>query len=224
VGNDEDTAMQLAIGGNWQAIGQMERDLVTYAGLTPEQSLVDIGCGSGRLAAHLVDYLTGAYLGTDIVPELLDYARRTVGRDDWRFEHVNGPIVPTGDATADMVVFFSVFTHLLHEETYVYLREAKRVLKPGGTVVFSFLEFASPNHWPVFETMVATIGTPGHHNQFMSQDLIVQFAEHLGFEIVEIHSGPDRFIPLSAPARYDDGQVWEGTGSLGQSVCILRIP
>lgn len=224
VGNDEDTAMHLAIGGNWQALGQLERDLVIYAGLKPDGLLVDAGCGSGRLAVRLNDYLTGPYLGTDIVPDLLAYARRTVGRPDWRFEHVDGLSLPAEDGSADMVCFFSVFTHLLHEETYVYLGEAKRVLKPGGKIVFSFLEFQSPNHWPIFETMLATIGAPGHHNQFMSRDLIEKFTDQLGLEVVEMHGGTDRFIPLSAPAYYDDGRVWEGTGALGQSVCILQVP
>lgn len=224
VGNDEATAMHLAVGGNWQALGQLEYDLVRYAGLKPDHYLVDIGCGSGRLAVRLADYLTGPYLGTDVVPGLLDYARRTIPRPDWRFERVDGLALPANDGVVDMVTSFSVFTHLLHEETYTYLREAKRVLKPGGVVVFSFLEFSSPNHWPIFETMLATIGTPGHHNQFMSRDLIEVFAEHLGFEIAELHGGTDRFIPLSAAAHYDDGRVWEETGALGQSVCILRAP
>ena len=39
-----------------------------------------------------------------------------------------------------MILAFSVFTHLLHEESFIYLEDFKRVLKPGGSVVFSFLE------------------------------------------------------------------------------------
>jgi cyclopropane fatty-acyl-phospholipid synthase-like methyltransferase len=44
-------------------------------------------------------------------------------------------------ASADIVIAFSVFTHLLHEECYAYLQDAARVLTPGGKFVFSFFEF-----------------------------------------------------------------------------------
>src|SRR5436309_11178820 len=37
---------------------------------------VDFGCGSGRLAVHLARTGTVAYLGLDVVQELLDYAKR----------------------------------------------------------------------------------------------------------------------------------------------------
>ena len=52
--------------------------------------------------------------------------------------------IPAPDACADMVCAFSVFTHLLHTETYLYLEDIRRVLRPGGRLVFSFLEFANP--------------------------------------------------------------------------------
>jgi ubiquinone/menaquinone biosynthesis C-methylase UbiE len=219
---DEDTAMRLVVGGNWDALGQLERDLLISVGLEPEAILVDVGCGSGRLAVRLSDYLLGEYVGTDILPRLLDYARRTVGRPDWRFEHVEGLTLPVADHSVDMVCFFSVFTHLLHEEIYVYLRESARAVKQGGTVVFSFLDFGNENHWPIFESMIAAIGAGGPHNQFLSRDAIERFAERLGFDIVAIHGAMARFIPLSAPALYDDGRRWDEMGALGQSVCVLR--
>jgi ubiquinone/menaquinone biosynthesis C-methylase UbiE len=66
-------------------------------------------------------------------------------------------VIPEKDGEADFVCFFSVLTHLLHEQGFVYLQEAKRVLKPGGKIVFSFLEFAVPDHWAVFEGTVNDI-------------------------------------------------------------------
>ncbi len=50
------------------------------------------------------------------MPELIKYARRLVPRPDWRFETVNSLTIPEKDGQADIVCFFSVFTHLLHEQ------------------------------------------------------------------------------------------------------------
>ena len=36
-----------------------------------------------------------------------------------------------------MVCAFSVFTHIEHEDSYLYLEEALRIVRPGGRFVFS---------------------------------------------------------------------------------------
>ena len=217
-----DQAMHIAIGGEFEAFGILERDLLVQYGLQPGGHVVDVGCGSGRLAKPLSEYLRGPYLGIDIVPDLVDYARDLVGRPDWRFEVAPGLEIPERDGTADIACFFSVFTHLLHEQSYAYLKEARRVLKPDGLVIFSFLEFAMPNHWPVFETNVADVGGGHHLNMFIERNAIVAWAQHLDLEVVAIHDGDKPHVPLSKPITLDNGTVMSGLGNLGQSVCVLK--
>jgi hypothetical protein len=45
--------MGLAVGGRYYEIGAIEADVMRYAGLQDGMSLVDLGCGSGRLASVL---------------------------------------------------------------------------------------------------------------------------------------------------------------------------
>jgi len=221
---DEDAAMRAAIGGEFDAMGVLERELLIAQGLRPDSDVVDVGCGSGRLALPLSEYLTGSYLGTDVVPDLLDYARKIVDRPDWRFEPAVELSIPAADASADVVCFFSVFTHLLHEESYRYLEEARRVLRPGGKVVFSFLEFAMDNHWLVFESNLAAIGTDTHLNQFMSRDGIEAWARHLGLVVAAVYDGDTPHIPLPHPVTLESGQTMAEMGNLGQSVAVLCRP
>lgn len=119
---------------------------------------------------------------------------------------------------------FSVLTHLLHEQSYAYLAEARRVLKPGGRIVFSFLEFAIPSHWAVFEGNVAAIGGSQPLNMFVGRDAIDAWASHLEMAIIAIHGGDTPHTPLHEPVTLDDGTVMSELGHLGQSVCVLEKP
>ena len=75
-------AMQLIVGGEYDQIGKLERSALIDLGLKRNHSLVDIGCGSGRLPFALRDYLEGPFVGTDILEEALDYANDKCGRPD----------------------------------------------------------------------------------------------------------------------------------------------
>jgi SAM-dependent methyltransferase len=219
--HDHDKAMQVAIGGEFDAVGIIEREILIHHGLTPSGSVIDVGCGSGRLSKPLSQYLQGSYVGIDIVPELVAHAKALTARPDWTFAVAAGLAIPADAECADIVCFFSVFTHLLHEQSYVYLQEAKRVLKPGGRIVFSFLEFAMPSHWTVFENTVANMG-PDHLNVFIGRDAIAAWAAHLELEILAIVDGDKPQTPLREPVTMEDGTVLTDSASLGQSLCVLR--
>jgi SAM-dependent methyltransferase len=218
---DRATAMAQAVGGDFERIGILERELLVSQGLAPDDFLVDVGCGSGRLAVQLVDYLTGRYLGTDVVPELLEHARGLVVRDDWRFEEVRDLVIPAEDGEADMVCLFSVVTHLRHEESYRYLEEARRVLRPGGKVVFSFLDFSVPSHWDVFEANLRAVGRDEVLNQFTDPAALPVWARHLGMELAAVYRGDEPYIPLSEAAVAELAGSDDATGTLGQSVAVL---
>jgi ubiquinone/menaquinone biosynthesis C-methylase UbiE len=219
----EDDAAAQAVGGNYEYYGVLEHALLRGEGLRDGSAVVDVGCGSGRLATKLARYPKLRYLGLDVVPELLDYARRKAGRKDFRFERVDAVRLPVGAGEADLCVFFSVFTHILPEESYVYLQEAHRALKPGGKAVFSFLEHASAASKPVFDANLAWVRerfTAGHLNTFLHRADLRLWAERIGFEVAALHLGESRFIEVDAECATPAAP--EGLYALGQSVCVLR--
>ncbi len=200
-------AMEAAVGGDSHTLGRLERRVLEYAGLTAEMHLVDVGCGSGHLATNLRDW-PGYYLGVDVVQDLLDYAAAN-SRLDFEFCLSLDLTIPCPDNTQDLVCFFSVFTHLTQIETYRYLSEASRILKPGGRAVFSFLDPSHAAHWQMFLDFVAEEenGSVGALNTLLDKSMIAAAAKHLNLAIVELVPGQ------SSP--------WRGS-HFGQSVAILE--
>ena len=89
--NDPETAMSLAVGGDYEATGEALRQRLIRFGLKPNDYLVDVGCGSGRVAFAFArsDFRdTLRYLGVDIVPEMLAFAAEKCRQPRWRFELV----------------------------------------------------------------------------------------------------------------------------------------
>lgn len=203
-----DEAMSLAVGGAYDAIGAVERDIMRWAGLRDGMAVLDFGCGSGRLGSSLGRSFSIDYLGLDIVQSLLDYARSRCP-NHFRFALNRSRTIPAADAWADMISSFSVFTHLLHSETYLYLEEMRQVLKPGGRIVMSFLEFASPAHW---EPFIGEVNNRREHagsplNTMIERPVIDLWCDRLGLVREHFVDGDD------AP--------W-GLVPLGQSVAVLR--
>ncbi len=221
-----DKAMQAAIGRHFDPVGEILRAFLVQNGLAPEHYVIDVGCGAGRLSKHLRDYLTGPYLGTDIVPDLVEHARHLAERPDWRFETVTEVSIPEADDRADFICFFSVFTHLAHEDSFRYLREAVRVARPGGRIVFTFLEFAVRRHWSFFETALDRVRADAQPAiVFLSRDAIDAWAAHLPVNIESIHAGDEAHVALPHPIEFPEGPRFERTatlGPIGQSVCVLR--
>lgn len=135
------------------------RFLVEDTGLAPGHLLLDIGCGTGRIAIALADLLRppGGYVGFDVWRGGIDWCRREIGsrRPDFTFVHADlaephlnpGGTVPVADwrfpvadGSVDRALALSVFTHLDGPTTRHYLRELARALKPDGrALVTAFL-------------------------------------------------------------------------------------
>ena len=130
------------------------RDL---ADLKPTESVLDVGCGVGRMAIPLTGFLTppGRYEGFDIVAANVRWCRRAVTPKFPHFHFTHADIhnreynprgrlrgeafrFPYPDAGFDFALVTSVFTHLMPADAAHYLRELGRVPRPGGRVLGTF--------------------------------------------------------------------------------------
>jgi len=199
-----DDAMAIAVGGgDFVRVGTQQVSLLKNFGLTAGHFIVDVGCGSGRLAAGLTqtygDEIT--YLGLDVVQDLLDHGR-TMADPSYRFALNTELTIPVADQSCDFIVYFSVVTHLLHEESFKYLRDAARALKHDGTLVVTFLE--SRRHWSIFERVVNIYDMPDVKEplvMFIERSMLEVWVEQLGLRIEQIVSfdPPDQSIAVLKP-------------------------
>lgn len=100
---------------------------------------VEIGCGLGRICRALSRHFDRV-IGIDISAEMVAQARALVSDDGIEFVVNDGAdLSPIADGSADLVFSFTVFQHI-PDATVVfgYLREAARVLAPGGVLAFQW--------------------------------------------------------------------------------------
>lgn len=150
------------------------RDMLERCGLKPDFRVLDIGCGTGQMAGALENYLTakGAYAGTDIGAEAIAFCERTFRKPNFAFRQGGMTDVPFDqDGTFDMAIFFSVFTHTFPDETALLMAEAKRLLKPTGTIIADVITS------PLVERGA------GHRGEMvLNKDYFLKLARMLGYE------------------------------------------
>jgi len=100
-------------------------------------SILEWGCGPGRLIRHWQDLLQDYELrltGADYNPRTIDWCKEHLS--DIRF--VQNELMPPlliEDEEFDVAYCFSVFTHLSADSQRAWSRELLRVLKPGGLLI-----------------------------------------------------------------------------------------
>ena len=107
--------------------------------------VLDFGCGSGRVLRHFLDVAERAEVyGCDVDEASIEWLRANLSPPLRPFVSYDEPVLPQPDDFFDLIYALSVFTHLTHHWAG-WLLELRRVLKPGGILIASYLH-EEPSH------------------------------------------------------------------------------
>lgn len=131
-----------------ERIDEIRRERVAYAErflklahVRSDQDVLDLGSGCGFGTAELA-LRVNSVTACDISPAYLSFARQQCAERDNVTFHLVMPrdLSPLGEASIDTVISMSVFIHLNLYDIYCYFQEFRRLLKPGGKVLFDYAD------------------------------------------------------------------------------------
>lgn len=132
-------------------MGATQLALLFMLGLREEHHLLDVGCGSLRAGRLMMQFLMpGRYVGIEPNSWLWKQAiSKEIGEDVVR---IKAPLLIEDDSFSfstigrafDFVVFQSILSHTAADLVDTPLREACKVLKDDGQVLFTVLDEATP--------------------------------------------------------------------------------
>ena len=101
------------------------------------RDVLDVGCNTGYGTLRFAP-VAGRVVGVDVSPRAIDAARRRAPGGHPEFVLTSGFDLPFPNDSFDLVTSFQVLEHV--PDPIAYLREIRRVARPGGTVIL-----ATPN-------------------------------------------------------------------------------
>ena len=148
-------AARLESRGTDEGYAQLSQTYLTQLPLPDARRILAIGCGTG-IEVRSLRRLTGletAIVGLDHSPALIEAARRLT-EDEGLSQNVTYEVgdahhMPYSDGEFDIVTLHTLVSHV--DDPPQVLREARRVVRPGGTVAifdgdYASLTFAYPDH------------------------------------------------------------------------------
>lgn len=122
------------------------------------QQVLELACGTGRLTRQILDHLppSARLVATDINPAMLGFAQNDLVDPRVEWNVVDAVQLPYADESFDLVV--AQFGVMFYSDRVKAYREALRVLKPGGRLLFTCWDKVEAN--------------PAAH---ITQDLVKQF-------------------------------------------------
>lgn len=189
------------------AYGKVQyEDILKMRKYVPDGSVVlDVGCGFGMPTSQAqqfykmsaCDMLAGndgsyCYAKDFIEAMMAERFRGTEGVFKWS----EPGKIPFPDNSFDGLLLYAVIEHVPNEYKEPFLRECRRVLKPGGYIFF----YRAVNRRSLTEKLVAAAGLPTHGNQVVTLPQMKTVFKTVGFSLVKW--GYQGWLPENGLSRF----------------------
>lgn len=163
-------------------------------GIRAQDTMLEIGCGVGRVGREVAGRVH-EWIGCDVAPNMLKHAaKRLEGLTNVRLVPISGyDLAPILDASVDAVYCTVVFMHLEEWDRFAYVREAHRILRPGGRFVCDNANLDCDDGWKVFSASAAIPPgqRPSHISRCSTTIELRCYLQRAGFhDVVSFTEGP----------------------------------
>lgn len=192
--------------------GKIRRTIVELAEVCPKCRVLDVGCGTGTLAALVRTLHPGAkVVGIDADEEILEIARRKA--EGVEFRRAFADALPFKDGTFDAVLSSLMFHHLPTPVKKGALREILRVLRPGGvflladwgrpTSLVERIQFYSVQVFDGFKTTTDNVRgrIVGYAREAGFEDFAEVAKERTVYGVLSFYRGRKRPVSPASPRR-----------------------
>ena len=164
--------------------------------IEPHHDVLEIGVGVGRIAEHLAPRCK-RFFGVDIASGMIDVAQqRLAGQSNVHLRTLErSDLACFPSETFDRVYAQIVLIHLDREDVFNYVREAYRVLKPGGRAWFQTNNLLQRGGTACFIGVADEVARVGQADRgrvhFLTSPELRHYVELAGLRIDERHSHLD---------------------------------
>lgn len=194
---------------------ELIRGVLSEAGSPVEQleALLDWGCGCGRVLRHWSALETTRVFGCDITPKMVEWCNENLPFVEAAVNDLSPPL-PYDESTFELVYAFSVMTHLSEDLQRAWVDECRRVLKPGGYLLFSTL-----GEYYVSRDRLA----PAERRAFENGELVVLYGRSAGTSLCSAYHPAD-FVRLELAGEFDVVSFRPAADDGRHDIHLLRKP
>ena len=176
-------------------------------------TILDWGCGCGRVMRHWAGLPRTSVFGCDINPKMIDWCEANLGFADVRVTGLEPPL-PYADSSFDLVYAFSVFTHLTEALQHSWIRESLRVLKPQGYLLMSTMG----EHYLSLQRL-----SESERQTFLNGDLVVLYERSAGTSLCSAYHPPE-YVRRELAADFETVAFHPAVDGGRHDIHLLRKP